>query len=77
MNTIDRILGRNHSNQSVDDEFNRRNLSLDGFDDTIVSDDGKWHTVHGHYSTRSDNPQTSSKKLLIIENEILTKEDKT
>ena len=71
MSTIERILGNNPSNQSVDDEFNSRNLSLDGFDDTIVSDDGKWHQAHGHYSTRSDNPQTAAKKLLIIENEIL------
>ncbi len=70
MNTIDRILGRNPSNQHVDDEFNNRNLSLNGFNDTVTTHNLNRYSIAGHYSTLSDNPHTAAKKLLIIEDEI-------
>ncbi len=74
MNTIEIILGNNPFNQSVDDEFYSRNLSLEWFNETITTHNIESYSVSGHYSTLSDNPDTAAKKLLVIENEIETKE---
>ena len=69
MTTIEKVLGVKPTNEEVDAEFAKRNLSLNGFDETIVESSSLFH-VHGNYSTRSDSAETACKKMLIIYNEL-------
>jgi hypothetical protein len=67
--TIEKVLGVKPTNNEVDAEFAKRNLCLDEFKETIVESADLFH-VHGNFSTRSDNAETASKKMLIIYNEL-------